>query len=145
MLFGCLMAYLYVKDHSYLNFFRKKSVLIISTLLMILMLAAGLDFPILVHDIYAIQWAIIILHLTKEDLNYKWLDNKWISYFGSITYGVYLYHIIFIVLFIFLAQYMGIKNLLWFNVFVYVLSYLLTFTVAHFSYKHYEVKFFKFK
>ncbi len=145
MLFGCLLAYLYVNDHRYLNFFRKKGVILVSTVLMIIMLAKGLDFPFLIHDIYSIQWAILILHLTRDDLNYKWLNNKWISYFGSITYGVYLYHVIFIILFIFLAQYLEIKSLLYFNLFVYLLSYVSTFAVAHFSYTYYEVKFLRLK
>lgn len=145
MLFGCLLAYLYITKHRYLDFFRKRSVLLISILSMLLMLFKGLDFPFFIHDIYSLQWAVIILHLTEESANYKWLDNKWISYFGSITYGVYLYHILVIIVFIFLAQYLQIQRLLYFNIFVYFFSYLFTFVISHLSYKYFEVTFFRFK
>ncbi len=145
MLIGCAFAYMYITDHRYLHFFKKNSVVAISVITMVIMLAFGIDAPIVVHEIYSLQWAVIILYLTREDIRHKWLDSKWISYFGSITYGVYLYHVIIIILMIVLAQYLQIKSTLYFNLFVYFFSFALTFIVAHFSYTYFESKFLRFK
>lgn len=145
MLIGCVFAYMYITDHRYLQFFKKNSVVAISLISMIIMLAIGLDFPIVIHEIYSLQWAVLILFLTREDIRHKWLDSKWISYLGSITYGVYLYHVIVIIAVIVLAKYLQISNTLYFNLFVYFFSFVCTFVVAHVSYKYYESKFLQFK
>ena len=145
MLIGCVMAYMYINNHRYLNFFRQKWVVYLSIVVFVIMIVNGIEFPVLVHEIYAFLAAILLLHLTEETSKYKFLDNKVVSYFGSITYGVYLYHIVITLLFIYLAQAMKINNVLYFNVFVYLTSYVFTFLIAHLSYKYFETRFLKFK
>ncbi len=146
MLIGGLLAYLYINNHRWLNFLRKKTVLYFCVITQILMVVFGQDIPFLVHDIYALQWAVILLYFTGEDADFKFLNNKIVSYLGSITYGVYMYHVLVIIILIYLARLLNIEdNIVLFNMLLYILSFVLSFVVSHYSYKYFEMKFFKFK
>lgn len=146
MLIGGLLAYLFVNNHRWLSFLRKKSVLYTAVFLLFIMIANGLDAPMLIHDIYALLWSVVLLYFADNESGHKWLNNKVVSYLGSITYGVYMYHVFVIIVLLYFAQQLNITHDFWlFNIFLYVLSPLLTFAVSHYSYKYFENWFFRFK
>ncbi len=146
MLIGGLLAYLYVNNHRWLGILRKKSVRIISFVLLIIMIANGLDAPILVHDIYAVLWSVVLLYFIDKDTGLKWLNNSSISYLGAISYGIYMYHVFVIILLIYIGKYFHFENNLWaFNAFLYVFAPALTYTLSHYSYKYFENWFLRFK
>ena len=145
MLIGGLFAYLYIKKHPFLNFVRKKSVVIISLIILAIMGLNAIDFPFLIHEIYALLWSILIIHFVKDDVKYGWLNSKFVSYMGTISYGIYMYHNFVIIVVIYIALYFGIKNIILFNVFVHVLTLVFTYLISHISYQYFEVKFLKLK
>lgn len=145
IIIGCLFSYFYIVNHRYLQFFRKKGVVVFAVISLIIMIGMGLDFPFFIHEIYALQWSVILVFLTKSDLNFKILDNKLVSYLGKITYGFYMYHIIIIILVIYIAQQLTITSTVYFNIFTYIISYFLTILVSHISYKYFESYFLKLK
>jgi peptidoglycan/LPS O-acetylase OafA/YrhL len=146
MLIGGLLAYLYVNDHRWLEFLRKKSVLVVSVTLLAIMIVNGLDAPLLVHDVYSLLWAVVLLYFADKESGLKWLNNKSVSYLGSITYGVYMYHVFVIILLVYIGQQLHIEGNLWlFNIMLYVLSPVLTYILSHYSYKYFENWFFRFK
>lgn len=146
MLIGGLLAYLYVNDHRWLKFLRKKSVLVVSVILLAIMIVNGLDAPLLVHDVYSLLWAVVLLYFADKENGLAWLNNKSVSYWGSITYGVYMYHVLVIIFLVYIGKQLHIEGNLWlFNVMLYVLSPLLTYVLSHYSYKYFENWFFRFK
>ena len=146
MLIGGLLAYLYVNNHRWLQFLRNKIVLTVSLILLAIMIINGLDAPFLVHDIYSLLWAVVLLYFADNETGFKWLNNKSVSYLGSITYGVYMYHVFIIILLLYIAQQLEITDNFWLlNILLYVLSPVLTFVVSHYSYKYFESKFLRLK
>jgi len=141
-----LLAYLYVNNHRCLQFLRNKIVLTVSLILLAIMIINGLDAPFLVHDIYSLLWAVVLLYFADNETGFKWLNNKSVSYLGSITYGVYMYHVFIIILLLYAAQQLQITDNFWLlNIMLYVLSPVLTFVVSHYSYKYFESKFLRLK
>ena len=146
MLIGALLAYLYVNNHRWLIFLRKKSVLYFSLVVLAIMIVFGLDGPVLIHDIYSLLWAVVLLYFADKQTGFKWLNNKTVSYLGSITYGVYMYHVFVIIFLVYIAQQLDITSHFWlFNISMYILSPLLTFVLSHFSYHYFESWFYRFK
>jgi len=146
MLIGGLLAYLYVNNHRWLAFLRNRIVRVVSVVLLAVMIVNGLDSPLLVHDVYALLWSVVLLYFADQENGLRWLNNKTVSYLGSITYGVYMYHVFIIILLVYVAQQLQITENFWaFNVMLYVMAPVLTFVVSHFSYKYFETRFLRFK
>lgn len=146
MLIGGLLAYLYVNNHRWLAFLRNRIVRVVSVVLLAVMIVNGLDAPLLVHDVYALLWSVVLLYFADQENGLRWLNNKTVSYLGSITYGVYMYHVFIIILLVYVAQQLQITENFWaFNVMLYVMAPVLTFVVSHFSYKYFETRFLRFK
>ena len=146
MLIGGLLAYLYINNHRWLAFLRKKYVLYTSTILLLIMIVNGLDAPMVVHDIYAVLWAVVLLYFADKEEGLNWLNNKFVSYLGSITYGVYMYHVFVIIALLYVCMQFKIEHNFWlFNIIMYILSSVITYILSHFSYKYFETKFLKLK
>jgi len=76
------------------------------------------------------------------------VKNRMLNYFGTISYGIYMYHVIIInaVAFLFLK----IENKWFLNdvmtiVLINILTFVLTILIAHFSYKYMELRFLNLK
>jgi peptidoglycan/LPS O-acetylase OafA/YrhL len=76
------------------------------------------------------------------------LETKLLNYLGSISYGIYMYHAIVIQI----AGFIYLKKLSTYNLsnelsilIFYLLSIMLTISLAHFSYKYFEMFFLKMK
>ncbi len=81
--------------------------------------------------------------------NFKFsIKHKYINYLGRISYGIYMYHVIALnaIVFIFLQiKSKGIFNDTVTIILINILTFALTFILAHFSYKYYEKPFLKLK
>ncbi len=85
---------------------------------------------------FAITAAFIILRASQNGFRFipKYiLENKFIVYSGRISYGIYVYHLFMPQLFIFLNRYVQITSTSKYTWFI--LYFLLTFLVAHISWK----------
>ncbi|WP_162843295.1 acyltransferase family protein [Ichthyenterobacterium magnum] len=76
------------------------------------------------------------------------IKNKTLNYFGEISYGIYMYHVIVLnaVVFIFLkVDTINIFNDTITILLIYMLTFALTLLIAHFSYTYFETYFLKLK
>ena len=76
------------------------------------------------------------------------IRSKSLNYLGQISYGLYMYHVIALnaVVFLFLKlQKFALFNDGFAIVLIYILTFALTITIAHFSFKYYESYFLKLK
>ncbi len=98
------------------------------------------------HAIDVFLFNALIINLANED-RFE-IKSKVANYLGSISYGIYMYHMIIVnfVLFIFLKlqNRMEVNNGLVIS-FIFVLSVLLTILFSHLSFKYYETYFLRFK
>lgn len=93
------------------------------------------------NETYAVLFGILILNFAVNDKIKISLENALFTYLGNISYGLYMYHPISIILAITIATSLHVHT----NWFVYPLSIGLTILLAGLSYKYFESYFLQFK
>ena len=100
-----------------------------------------LPFPYLYKEFYSIWFGIIILNFAANKDNLISLEQRPIRYLGKISYGLYIYHPIAIVLALRLAFWLGAPS----DILLYTSTLALTILIAGASYKYFESYFLNFK
>jgi peptidoglycan/LPS O-acetylase OafA/YrhL len=100
-----------------------------------------LQFPYLYKEFYSVWFGIIILNFAANKDNLISLEQKPIRYLGKISYGLYMYHPIAIVLALQTSIWLGAPI----DVLLYPLALALTILLAGISYKYIESYFLNFK
>ncbi len=138
MAFGALFAVIHFNNYKKLiHFLQGKTLQLFVWLLTLTLLISGKSLGYFHHQIYALLFGILIFNLATNAntiINFK---LKFLDYLGKISYGIYMYHSIFIVLSIKILQALHIVN----NALIYVLSFGLTFAVSSLSYRFFEKRF----
>ena len=108
-----------------------------ATVLIIVLLVTG----IFTQDVLSILYMFVILCIIVYAKPIPLLDNKILSYFGQVTYGIYMYHSMVIPL-----SYVLLKKYNAFNMYsFYLCSYAGTIIIAVLSYEFFEKPFLKLK
>jgi peptidoglycan/LPS O-acetylase OafA/YrhL len=108
-------------------------------LTLVFLLYTGESLGFFHHQIYAFLFGILIYNLAVNPNSIIHFKSQWLNYLGKISYGLYMYHSIFIVLSIKILHHFGWVN----NMMIYTLSTLLTLIVAVCSYEVFEKYFIK--
>jgi len=141
---GVFSLICYSKDYAFLLikkiiFAKEVQVLTIITTLVLLLLHIKIQY--FKTEIFSTLFSIIIVNLALNDKRVINLEYKWLSYLGKISYGLYVYHGICIVIVIrILSQYQQCNNL-----YIYSASLLLTIGLGSFSYYFFEKPFISLK
>ena len=143
MAIGGVFAWLhFYKKESILRFVRNDIMELISVLIVISFVVKGVRFPILHHEIYAILFGVIILNLATKDKTVLYLEHPVLDYLGKVSYGVYMYHVLCIVIaYKAIAAMAGSVN----SWLLYGLSIALTIIVSAISFEMLENPFIKMK
>ena len=95
----------------------------------------------LFFEIYSVLFGILILNFaTNPDVIFS-MEYKLPNYLGKISYGIYMYHCIVIIIVLKSLIYFGLLN----NGLIYALVILLTILVSSLSYRFFEEPFIKLK
>jgi peptidoglycan/LPS O-acetylase OafA/YrhL len=97
---------------------------------------------------YSVFFLIIIIHVSTKERHQAWLENPIMSYLGNISYGLYMYHMMVIVLVInALTHYLHWEKELnlFQNLSIYTLSIGLSIGLASLSYRYFEKPFIQLK
>jgi peptidoglycan/LPS O-acetylase OafA/YrhL len=147
--YGIIAAYLYLTKKRVLPLMRGIGGLIIGFFMMymgrVMMYTSFLEwagptaffFKSVSYSVMTIGFAFMMYHvITEHSLLSKFLSIKFLSYFGKISYSIYLWHSLsFIILF----KYLSYLKSGSFNVLLVFISVsILTIIIAHFSYKFLE-------
>ncbi|MFC5411818.1 acyltransferase family protein [Larkinella bovis] len=109
--------------------------------LTIFLIVRGVEIPYLHQETYACLFAVIILNLAANKQTLIRLEHPVLHYLGKISFGIYMYHMIAIVIAFKLLQPVFPGN----NWFLYSASILLTILLAAASYEWFERRFIKAK
>ncbi len=101
----------------------------------------NLQFPYLYKEFYSVWFGIIILNFAANKENLISLEQRPIRYLGKISYGLYMYHPIAIVLALQTTMWLGAPV----DAFLYPLALALTVLLAGVSYRYFEMYFLNFK
>jgi len=103
--------------------------------------------PKLTYELYAVVFAMMILNIAAHPESFRWLENHLLDTLGKVSYGIYMYHPLAIVL-----SLIGLRTLLggerggWlFSASVYGLGLASTVAIALVSYYGFELRFLRLK
>lgn len=139
---------------AYVLFTNKKGVLKLlyttfvqytAIMLLAFLMLKGYTIPYVHHIVYSVLFGIVIINVAANPGQIIAVKTKTIHYLGKISYGIYMYHNITIVIALKLcAHYLGSTSTAFFII-SYIVSILLTLLLAHLSYQYFEKYFLSFK
>ena len=105
------------------------------------MIIFGFIVPFVIRDVYAVLFGIVILNLATNNGSILNMENDILNYLGKISYGLYMFHPIVIVLVIKSFVLFGMTS----NAIYYPFIVLFTIVASGFSYFLIESRFLKLK
>jgi len=141
MAIGGIFAILQFQKSKLLKLLKNNFLFYFTIIFTLFLMMKGVYIPKFHYEFYSVLFGIIILNFAANDKIKISLENKAFNYLGNISYGLYMYHSIGIVLALFICNYINLHT----NWFIYPLSFALTIFLAGLSYKYFESFFLKFK
>ena len=145
MAVGGLAAWLLVKNAPALAVIYSVPVQCAAYLLTFVLVYFQVSFQFSNHLPYAILYAVLLLNLAANPRTLLHLNNRVFDYLGRISYGLYMYHLLAIVV--------SIRAVVWLihgyspmiNALIYALSIILVVLISTVSYEFFEKPFLKLK
>lgn len=141
MAIGALFALLVYQKSVILEYLFRKAIQIIVYLMLTFLLVFGIKFSYFHYEIYAVLFAIIITNLAINPKSIVHLEIPVFDFLGKISYGLYMYHPLAIVVSIQLLLFFKFSN----GIQLYLLSFAVTVFLASFSYFYIESTFLRLK
>jgi peptidoglycan/LPS O-acetylase OafA/YrhL len=141
MAIGGIYAILLFKRSAFLTVLMNQYLFYLAIIITVVLIVAGIEIPFIHYEFYALLFGIIILNFAANKKIIISLENRVFNYLGKISYGLYMYHPVGIILSLWLAVSLGHTT----NWLLYPLSVIMTIGIASFSYKYYESLFLKIK
>lgn len=149
MAIGGIGAYFYYYKKDEIRLVTGKGYCYIITLLCVILLLS-FKLPLISGYFQNICLGILFLGLiliTINNDNKLVFRNKYFSFLGKISYGIYMYHaFVMFLVFPFANKYVNPNsNILLYNIIVYIFIISITIVISHLSYKYIESRFIKIK
>ncbi len=142
MALGAWAAYLVVrKQEKVLKLLFHPYVQWATYLLLAVLIITGVEFPYMHFEVYALLFAIALINLAFNPGSVLSLENKVLNYLGKISYGLYMYHFIALVITVRILRALGMVN----GIAVFILGLFITIVMAAFSYRFIERYFLRLK
>lgn len=142
MILGAMGAYFtyFHHDSQFIKILFHKATQWILYISLIALLSFGVYLKGINQEFYALIFTLILMNLAKNPNSILSLENPVFDYLGKISYGMYMYHTIAVVI--------GVKIALNFqqsNWVSYPIAYILTISISALSYQYFEKPFLKLK
>jgi peptidoglycan/LPS O-acetylase OafA/YrhL len=140
MVVGAIFAFiLFVHKKSILDILYLKSIQVVTLIALFLLFAFNPNLYSLSNLVYGTLYGILILNIASNPNSILSLENKIFNYSGQISYGIYMYHSIFVALGILIVQNTSLQdNPQSMNFFLYPFAVLCTMGAAALSYEFFE-------
>lgn len=141
MAIGGFYSVLLFQRNKYLKYIIRNDLFYFSICLVISFLLKGVYIPYIHYEFYSVFFGLIIINFAVNNQIKISLENNIFNYLGNISYGLYMYHPMGIVLALYISVLLGAPT----NWLIYPLSFVFTIIIASLSYKYFESFFLKFK
>ncbi len=134
MALGCMLGYALAKDKSWIRYITKDVILVSAILLSTALWFFRFEMKYFTDELYAVLFSIVIIGVVRNGrIN---IDTKLSRFLGKISYGIYMYHWIVLILMFRWIKYDG--NQILFNTAIYLSSFVGTILLAWVSYNTIE-------
>ncbi|WP_395044761.1 acyltransferase family protein [Flavobacterium sp.] len=137
MAIGAWFAYLLHRKSYLLNFIFDKRTQFLNYLLLSFFVIFGINIPFFNSEFYSLSIAIMLINLSANTNTILNLENRAFNFLGKISYGLYMFHPLMIVIVLKSFNHLNIKNIFLEN----ITSLLLTIIISFFSYNFVEKRF----
>ena len=141
MAIGGIFGILLFRNDRFLPLIKNNLIFYFSLAFVSILMIKGVYIPYIQAEFFSVFFGIIILNFAANENIKISLENKYFNYLGNISYGLYMYHPIGIMMAINLAVTIGYPS----NWLIYPASLIFTILIAGLSYKYFEAYFLKFK
>lgn len=144
MALGGIMAWIYYsKKETFLKILHHRVFEIFALVLAFLLWVFGFKTAYFGDEIYTVLFGIIILNVATNPKPFLSFENRLFDYLGKISYGLYMYHWLSIVIILYLLRnVMPVielpANAFWYNLMMYPAAIALTIGLSALSYELYE-------
>lgn len=145
MSIGCLFGYLYAVDHPKLSWFRNRPVAITAVAAAFGLWFMDVRFPHFTDEIFSFLFALLILNVASGKTYEPTIANRISGFLGKISYGIYMYHWIVLLLAVEIFPYRLFAGDATYNVVFYLVVLTGTIGMAWLSYHTLEAYFRKLK
>ena len=142
MILGAMGAYFtyFHLDSQFIKILFHKITQWVLYISLIVSLSFGVYLKGINQEFYAFIFTLILMNLAKNPNSILSLENSVFDYLGKISYGLYMYHTIAVVIGVKIA--MNFQQSNWVS---YPISYILTISISALSYQYFEKPFLKLK
>ena len=142
MILGAIGAYFtyFHRDSQFIKILFHKITQWILYISLITLLSFGVYLRGINQEFYALIFTLILMNLAKNPNSILSLENPVFDYLGKISYGLYMYHTIAVVIGVKIA--MNFQQSNWVS---YSITYILTVSTSALSYQYFEKPFLKIK
>ena len=134
LLIGCMAGFAFAENHKLLNVIYNKWLFFVCAILAVVMWGGNIETKHFNDELMSLLFAVVILNVcTNTQLNITF-ENRITKFLGRISYGIYMYHWIILLL---AFKFLPIEN----TTVLYIVVITATILVAWLSYETYE-KFF---
>ena len=138
--------YLYKLDMRILRPIYAPITQIVTLVVVIVMMLLGVEIPYITHEFYSVLFLIIIINLAANPKSLLNLENKILDYLGKISYSIYMWHNVAIIIGFHIARtYNPQLDNFFSNAIYYGVTFIFTLILSTASYELYEKQFLKFK
>ena len=138
--------YLYKLDMRILRPIYAPITQILTLVVVIAMMFLGVEIPYITHEFYSVLFLIIILNLAANPKSLISFENKILDYLGKISYSIYMWHNVAIIIGFYIARmYNSQLDNFFSNAIYYGVTFVFTLVLSTASYELYEKQFLKFK
>lgn len=139
MAIGGVLAYWLYKKNDILELLYSKYTQYIVYIMLIVLIGYGIKIPYIHYEFYGVLFGIAIINLASNKGTVFNLENRVLNYLGKISYGLYMFHPLAIVIVLKTLMYLKIENIF----LQYFFSIGITIIISGFSYKFFESYFIK--
>ncbi|CAG4992772.1 O-acetyltransferase OatA [Dyadobacter sp. CECT 9275] len=141
MAIGGIFSILLFENSKILGLLRNNTLFYVVIVITIFLLAKGVYISIFHYEFYSILFGILILNFASNARNKISIENDVFNYLGRISYGLYMYHPIVIVIALFICKSVNFVS----NWIIYPVIVSLTVFFSSVSYRYYESFFLRYK
>lgn len=146
MIIGGLIAYIYYDNNKLIKLLFDKRIQFLALFLIVGLYFIAPSLGPITNIVYCPLYAILILNIGVGAKSIVNTNNMVLNYLGTISYGIYIYHSIFIACGLYMVNMLGLSvNSIFGNLLLYLFSYILTIMASSLSYNIVEKPILKMK